>query len=108
VSYRVTFTAFAASDLDAIDDYIARDSPDRAIAWVRSIRKRCEELAEMPERGPQREDIGPGIRALVFERRAVIAYRIEAQTVRIVRIFYKGQDYTGLGEEPNDWDDDPT
>lgn len=93
MTYRVNFHALALSDLNKIDDFIAQDSPERAIAFVRRIRKHCEQLAEMPESGPPREDLGAGVRTLSFERRVLIIYRIEGQAVRVLRILYAGQDY---------------
>jgi len=101
VAYRITFHALAADDLDRIDDFIAQDSPERAIAFVRRIRKHCLSLATMPERGPARDDLAPGVRTLSFERRVTIIYRIEGELVRILRVLYAGQDYpASLQDEP--------
>jgi len=93
VKYEVSFRPLAVLDLEQIEDFIARDSPLRAMDFVRRIQRQCALLAELPERGKPRDDLGLGIRTLSFERRVVIAYRIEADRVRIVRIFYGGQDY---------------
>lgn len=54
----------------------------------------------MPERGPRRDDLAAGIRILPFERRTVIIYRIDGDTVRILRVLYGGRDY------PREWTDD--
>jgi len=48
----------------------------------------------MPQRGQSRNDLAPGIRTLVFERRAVIAYSVDTEFVTILRIFYAGQNIT--------------
>lgn len=37
----------AESDLERIGDGIAKDSPQRAISFVRELRERCESLADM-------------------------------------------------------------
>jgi toxin ParE1/3/4 len=67
---------------------------------VRRIRKHCEQLAEMPESSPRRDNLGAGIRTLSFERRVLIIYRIEGQAVRALHILYAGQDYpAGLPDE---------
>ena len=89
----VAFHPLAFSDLEALDDFIARDSPERAASFVGRIRQFCESLAEFPERGRLREDFGAGIRTLSFERRIVVAYRLERRTVVVLRVFYAGQDY---------------
>jgi len=47
----------------------------------------------MPYRGSPRDDLQPGIRILVFERRTTIAYRIREDAVQILRIFYAGRDF---------------
>ena len=63
----VAFHPLAFSDLEALDDFIARDSPERAASFVGRIRQFCESLAEFPERGRLREDFGAGIRTLSFD-----------------------------------------
>lgn len=89
----VAFHPLALSDLEALDDFIAHDSRERAAAFVGRIRQFCESLAEFPERGRLREDFGAGIRTLSFERRIVVTYRFERRTVVVMRVFYAGQDY---------------
>lgn len=49
MTHRATFHTLALAELDKVDDFIAQDSPQRAIAFVRRIRKHCEQLAEKPE-----------------------------------------------------------
>lgn len=93
MALKVVFRPAAAADLDQIDDFIAQDSPQRAIAFVRRIRDRCATLCDMPERGPARTDLGAGVRLLTYEKRVVIAYRIRSDVVEILRIFYAGRDY---------------
>jgi len=96
VVFRVVFRPAAVSDLDQIYDFIAEDSPQRAIAFVRRIHQHCQTLSEMPERAPRRNDLGEGVRLLVFEKRIAIAYRIHDETVEILRIFYAGRDYQAV------------
>jgi toxin ParE1/3/4 len=56
-------------------------------------------LTTFPERGIVRDDLLPGLRIIGFERRASIAFIVEAETVRILRIFYSGRDF------PREWTD---
>jgi toxin ParE1/3/4 len=93
VTGKVTFHPLAFDDLDAIDDLIARDSPRAARDFVDRIRQFCNSLEDFPERGCVREEFGEGIRTMSFERRVVIAYRLDSQIVLILRIFYAGQNY---------------
>ncbi len=105
MSYKVTFSAFAESDLDAIDDYIARDSPERAIAWVRVFAGAARSLRRCPSevRGGRTSVRVFGRSS--FERRAVIAYRIEGATVRILRSSMQARIIPVLGGEIDDSDE---
>jgi toxin ParE1/3/4 len=58
---------------------------------VRRIRGTCLGLRDFPERGRLRNDLALNVRTLVFERRVIIAYRIEDRQIIILRIFYAGQ-----------------
>lgn len=95
----LVYSDAALADLDAIYDYIAADSPERAHRFVSGILDRCETLGTHPELGPRRERIRPGLRILPLPSRIVVAYRIEGDDVVIMRVFYGGQDFeTLLGE----------
>jgi len=87
----VVFHPIAEDDIGRIFDFIAADSPGRAIGFVRRIRAACLELVRFPERGRLRTDLADNVRTLVFERRVVIAYRVEDRSIVILRIFYAGQ-----------------
>lgn len=93
----LVYSASALADLEAILLHIALDSPRIARQWLAEIEKRCRLLCEFPELGVEREDLAAGIRIFPY-RRAVIAYRIQPARLRIVRIFYGGQDYSVLME----------
>jgi toxin ParE1/3/4 len=93
---RLLFRPGAESDLDALDDYIAQDSPERAFAFIQRIRGACDTLRQFPESGRARDDLSPGLRTLAFERRVVIAYLVSAEAVEIVRVFYGGRDMAAL------------
>jgi toxin ParE1/3/4 len=99
LKYSVVFARLAENDLVRIYEFIAVDSPVRAISFVRRLRAHCERLETMALRGPIRETLGKDIRISVFERRVTVAYRIEQDAVKILRLFYAGQDasFGGLG-----------
>jgi plasmid stabilization system protein ParE len=48
---RVLITAEAEADLEAIGDYIARDTPVRALSFVRELYQLCLNIADMPQAG---------------------------------------------------------
>jgi toxin ParE1/3/4 len=43
-----------------------------------------------------RDDLVPGLRTVPFEHRAVIAYVVENEIVRVTNIFYGGRDFEAL------------
>jgi toxin ParE1/3/4 len=92
---KVLFRPTAEEDLEALHDYIARDSLERADTFIARIRERCSQLADFPAMGPPRDDIRLGIRLLIVDRRAIIAYEIQG-SVRIIRVFYRGRDVEAL------------
>jgi toxin ParE1/3/4 len=96
VKHKVQFRPAAAADLENIYDFIARDNPLNAFAFIQRIRRRCEEIAEFPEAAPLHEDLKPGLRLLAFEKRVIIAYLVEDHVVSIGRILYGGRDLRAL------------
>ncbi len=89
---QVVFTPEARDDLYELCDYIARESgADRALNYIARIEKACVSLETHPQRGTLREDLRPGLRVVGFERRTLIAFRVEARSVAILRILYGGR-----------------
>lgn len=97
MSLELVYSASALADLEAILTHVALDSPRNARRWVSEIEMRCMLLCDFPELGVERSDLSPGLRIFPYKR-AVIAYRVQATRVRIVRVFYGGQDYSALME----------
>lgn len=94
MAYEVTFRPEAEADLLEIYTYIADNAGLRIAGnYIARIETACLGLATFPWRGAPREDLAPGVRILVFERRATVAYRVEGDRVRIARIFHAGRDY---------------
>ena len=78
--------------MEAIYRYTVRRNPAYARPFTDRIRLRCTSLTDFPEQGTLREDLGPGLRTLGFERRVTIAFRILPDRVQIVRVLYGGRD----------------
>jgi len=95
---KVVFRPAAKADLKHLYDYIAQQA-GRAIAgrFIDRIEAACMALQDFPERGTVRKELYPGVRIIGFERRASIAFTVEGGLVRILRIFYGGQQF------PLDW-----
>ena len=83
----------AQADLDEIFDFIAADNPRRARSYVEEIRQACRGLCDAPLIGTARPDLRPDVRIMTFRRRVVIAYRVLADQLEILRVFSGGRDY---------------
>lgn len=93
----VVFSREARNDLVSI--YLwTEEAAGSVIAERYQIRLRaaCLALADFPRRGTPRPDLGPDVRSIAFERRAVIAYRQTEGRVEILAVAHRGRD---LGEE---------
>jgi plasmid stabilization system protein ParE len=78
----------AAGQLEAIRDYIARNSPRYALAVAERIVRRAERLADMPLLGGEVPEYGdPSVRE-VLEYPYRIIYRAVADRVRIVAVIH--------------------
>jgi toxin ParE1/3/4 len=79
------FTPAASTDLDEILDFIAKDRPHAAVQVIERIRKQCEILQSHPEMGQAYPEFGSEIRGIP-QQRWMIFYRIEMNSVQILRI----------------------
>ena len=86
------WSVFARADRKAIFDYIEEDNPRAAITVDERIRIRVVGLAQFPEMGrPGRIE---GTRELVISGTPYIAaYRIEGDTVRVLRVLHGAQQW---------------
>lgn len=99
--HNVRFRPSARRDLLAVHDFIASASgPGVARGYLDRIEQACNALADFPERGTLRPDLGPGLRLLGFERRATIIFRIWKDEVQIVRVLYGGRDIEAVLRAP--------
>lgn len=84
---KLSLSPRAATDLEEIADFIARDNPSRAVSFIQELETRCFKIAETPEAFPARDDIAPGIR-LGVHGRYLILFRIMEDTVRVERVVH--------------------
>lgn len=92
---RVELSHFMESDIEEIADWIAQDSPRRAISFIRQIREELRRIAEGPHRYQLRPEIGEAARCAIVGR-YVILFCIDGPVVRVERIVYGGRDLPGL------------
>jgi toxin ParE1/3/4 len=90
---KVVFSPEAQRDLLTLYDFIAEKSgPNRALAYVTRIEEYCGGFELIGERGARRDDLRPGLRVVGFKGSATIAFHVDADTVTIDRVFYRGRD----------------
>lgn len=98
---RIDWSERAIADLEAIHDYIARDSPIYAERFVGRLLRATEPLADFPELGrhvleePDHEDL----RELVVRSFRVV-YRIEPERILIATLVHGSRDVEHLPEKP--------
>ena len=91
--FPVILSEAAIADMSAIGRWIAeRADPETAEAYISRIEAACFRLADFPNRGSPRFGISQGLRSVTFERRVIIAYRVENGEVRIVRVIPAARD----------------
>ena len=88
------YSPAAREDLFALYDRIAAvTSHNVARAYGLRLRDNIEGFDLASKRGTPRDDIRRGLRTVGFERRVTIAFRVQAERVLILRVFYGGQDW---------------
>ena len=73
--------------------HIAADNMSTADAMADRLDQAIERLSEYPELGPERPELGRGIRVFPVES-LIIFYRIEPRALEIVRILHAARDVT--------------
>ena len=101
---RIEFAAEAERDFELIFDHLFAayrsfgeadvDAFDRARRRLDGIRTAALGIVRAPFRGTLREDVAPGLRHVTIDR-AVFWFDLDepAETVRILAIFFGGQDH---------------
>ena len=94
MTYEVIISAGANRQLRQIAQYIT-DNTSAATAdrFIDDIVDYCMGFDMFPMRGIARDDLRPGVRIVGFNRRASVAFTVDADTVTIVAVFYRGQNY---------------
>ena len=90
------FSADAEADLLAVVEFIARDNPVAAREWLRSIRERCDRLAQHPLTGESRLGFGVAGCRSVSVGMYVIFFRPTSNGIEIARILHGSRDLGNL------------
>ena len=84
---KIVWTQEALQRLTGIEDYISKDSPERAVRFVDQLIHHAESLRDTPRAGRIVPEIAhPDIRELIF-RKYRIVYRIKEECVEILTVF---------------------
>ena len=104
MAWRIEVAATAKRDIDLLFDHLAESyiafgeapptAAERASARIEEILDTMDRIATAPQRGEPHDDLLPGLRHLTLER-TIYWYQIDEgqQTLRILAIFYGGQDH---------------
>lgn len=92
---QVFFSPLALRDLEDIGDFIAEDSPLRALSFVAELQDQCHKIAQAPLAYVAREELAPSLRMCAYGR-YLIFYRIDDVKIDIVRIAHGARDLFSL------------
>jgi toxin ParE1/3/4 len=83
----IIWTQEALERLIEIEDYISKDSPERAAKFVDQIIEHVESLGDGPHKGRTVPEIAnPDIRDLIFGNYRIV-YRLKEDSVEILTVF---------------------
>ena len=88
---RLELSPLAQTDLEAIGDYIAQDSPGNAVRFIEGLRDQCQKIVRAPLAYVARPELGDGLRSCAHGR-YVIFFQPSAAVVRIERILHSAMD----------------
>ena len=104
MAFRLDFSAEAERDFGLIFDHLLRSyldfgeslesALDRAGTRVLEVRAAAKRILSAPHRGERHDEILPGLRHLAIGR-AIYWFAVDGagETVRVVAVFYGGQDH---------------
>jgi toxin ParE1/3/4 len=88
MSTRVYWTRQSREDLRAIRDFIARDAPKTASAYVRRLRESVQRLRSFPYSGQVVSEIGREEIREVIQGNYRIIYRVSDSRVDILTVYH--------------------
>jgi len=88
---QLVLSPLAQTDLEAIGDYIALDSPGNALRFIQGLRDQCQKIARAPLAYVARPELDDGLRSCAHGR-YVIFFRPEEEMVRVERILHSAMD----------------
>lgn len=96
---KLRIVSAAERDLRQIATHIARDNPPRARSFIRELTDKIRKVATQPLLYPVREEWGRGLRS-ALHRNYQIVYRVDGDTVVVLRVLHGAQDAGTQMKEP--------
>jgi toxin ParE1/3/4 len=84
---KVVWTEPARDRLVEVEEYIAQDSPERAVSFVLELMEQVDKLADFPESGRVVPEDEEQIRREVIHEGYRIIYRVNGTSVYILSVF---------------------
>ena len=93
---KLVFSDSARNELESIGDWIANESPTRAISFVHELRQVCFEILAFPNSCPlvPRYETH-GIRRKIYGN-YLIFYCVAEEVVEVIHILHGAQDYESI------------
>lgn len=100
---RIEWTDPALGDLEAIRDYIGKDSRYYARRYIARLFEATAKLKDFPAMGRRVPEAGvrTDIRELIFENYRIV-YLVEPQQIQILTVLHGSRDLQGQKQKP--WD----
>jgi toxin ParE1/3/4 len=96
---RVVWSYDAASDLEALAEYIAKDSPYYAAAFVRDVRDASRSLDRFSERGRMVPEVSDAKVRELFVKAYRLIYAVEPKRVVILGLIHGKRDLSKLWDK---------
>jgi toxin ParE1/3/4 len=84
---KIIWTELARDRLVEIEEFIAQDSPDRAVTFVSELIDQAQTLVDFPEAGRIVPEDEEHIRRELIHEGYRILYRVENKTIYILSVF---------------------
>ena len=88
---RISFSPQADVDLEEIGDFIAQDSPLRALSFVQELRQQTLKIGAAPKAFRARPELGAGLRCAVYGN-YLLFYTHDRDAVTSQRIMHGARD----------------
>lgn len=70
---RLELSPLAETDLEAIGDYIAADSPGNALRFIQGLHDQCRKITKAPTAYVARPELGEGLRSCAYGRYVIFS-----------------------------------